>query len=415
MVIGYAAAPPPTDAYARPPLIRLGFFIELPFDARLPLQAAWNTIELTEPPVPGWDDFDVQRYLGFPPVAARGVHPTTTLYFRRRTRSLDPPLRAEQAAFGDEFHDLLGTSRFRRLRLRWIINDRVVQRRHVPKESRTVVLAQRISSPPTIPLTNVWMIGEFEKALKVLNSHLFALGWVSGDTAIGPVQPMELPPIVFGFQVDLRDVLARRGSRRRVRPMPFVFMTPAEHPREADAFDQQTVEQAHEVVEALDQNPPFIPAGEMLYAAQRSFAKGRLAQAVLEAGTSAELLINAAVREVGPLRGDDATRVRNVLDGPFANRVRDHFARLLDFSRDLEDEADELGQWWSAGYLLRNRVSHDGYAPSADEAWRAIEAAHALVGAVGVRLQRNPVTRRRLYLLPSLRSSPDDEPIASDE
>src|SRR5437870_5156332 len=44
MVIGNAVAPSTLDAYARPPLIRLGFFMELPFDARLPVGAAWNTI-----------------------------------------------------------------------------------------------------------------------------------------------------------------------------------------------------------------------------------------------------------------------------------------------------------------------------------------------------------------------------------
>jgi hypothetical protein len=53
-----------------------------------------------------------------------------------------------------------------------------------------------------------------------------------------------------------------------------------------------------------------------------------------------------------------AVKVNNVLDGPFASRVKDHFAYLLNFSPDVSAATDELGTWWRDGYLLRNAVAH---------------------------------------------------------
>src|SRR5437870_4182192 len=130
----------PRDLLSRPPLARVGFFIELPFDARLPAYHASNTIGLTDPPIDGWDDLDLQHYLGFPPIEAEGIHPTPTLYFRRRTYRGDPPLNSELGSFGQEFYDLLGTRQVRRLRNR--LRPRFLKMRHARPETRTVVLGQ---------------------------------------------------------------------------------------------------------------------------------------------------------------------------------------------------------------------------------------------------------------------------------
>jgi hypothetical protein len=79
-----------------------------------------------------------------------------------------------------------------------------------------------------------------------------------------------------------------------------------------------------------------------------------------------------------------------VLDGPFASRVKDHFAPLLGFQRDPVTSSDPLGDWWQQCYLLRNNVVHRGHQPTFVEVDRAFGVAHALHNEVGKRLSSDP-------------------------
>jgi hypothetical protein len=394
----------PSDGTARPPLCRVGFFIELPFDARLPPHHASNTIGLRDPPIEGWDDLDLQRYLGFPPIDAEGVHPTTTLYFRRRTYRRDPPLNPEIGAFGREFYDLLGVRRGRRLWNR--LKPGVLRMRHAFPESRTVVLGQRVNSTPTYPPPNSWMEREFETILDTLNNNLFALSWVSGDTSIGPVLQSELPPILFGFMLDMRELLPRRGRLSRlvrpVRPGTFMFMNPSPRQIEPEVLAPDVIEGAQAVTQAQEHEPPFMPSAEILHAAEQALVGGRFRQAVLEAGTAIELLVNTAIREAGPVRGDRPETVQGALNTAFANRVRDHFARIVGFDQNPDESDDALGEWWRAGYALRNRVAHDGHLPTVEQATEAFVTAQVLSNAVGEAFYGDPVIRERMELFREL-------------
>ena len=98
--------------------------------------------------------------------------------------------------------------------------------------------------------------------------------------------------------------------------------------------------------------------------AYQAFIRGRTRQTVLEAGTAVELLVNTAVREMAPLRGDSREKVERGLDAPFANRVRDHFARVLDFARDPENSTDVGGAGEVDGAAAKPDVTNiAGYYP----------------------------------------------------
>jgi hypothetical protein len=78
--------------------------------------------------------------------------------------------------------------------------------------------------------------------------------------------------------------------------------------------------------------------------------------------------------------------ITNVLDGAFAARVRDHFAKLLGYSGDPRTATDPLGSWWREGYQLRNQVVHLGHRPTPEEAHAALLATDTLLGDVGARI-----------------------------
>jgi hypothetical protein len=134
---------------------------------------------------------------------------------------------------------------------------------------------------------------------------------------------------------------------------------------------------------------PFLPILDFMVSSRAALARGQNAQCVIDATTGIELLVNTVILEVGP-RKDAArysgSRLANILDAGFKNRLLDHYAKLLGVSPDISAEHDEIGRWWNRCYLLRNRVAHNGYRPSDAEAVDAVVTSEQLNHWTGSRL-----------------------------
>jgi hypothetical protein len=100
------------------------------------------------------------------------------------------------------------------------------------------------------------------------------------------------------------------------------------------------------------------------------------------------MLIAAAVRLVAPERGYGEKKLAGVMQAPFAALVKDHFARLLGYSREPERGDDALGVWWREGYKLHHTVVHEGQRPSEPEAEAALGSAMQLQRDFSERLRK---------------------------
>jgi hypothetical protein len=143
-----------------------------------------------------------------------------------------------------------------------------------------------------------------------------------------------------------------------------------------------------------------------MVAARRSLDLGQLRVSVMEAGTGAELLVSSVVREAAAARGDSATRISGRMKAPFKNRFVEHFLPLTGLEGDIADDTTAAGRWWQDSYLLRNRVVHDGYAPSRQEALNCLAAARELMAETGRALQSDPTTKRVGELLVTFEEPP---------
>ena len=100
--------------------------------------------------------------------------------------------------------------------------------------------------------------------------------------------------------------------------------------------------------------------GYLLAAWNLRSARPLYAPAVAVSGTAVEVLVLAALRAAASIKGYDATKLGNVLDGPFASRLKTHFAPFLGTrERAPLSSSDRLGEWWQ-GYSLRNDAVHRG-------------------------------------------------------
>lgn len=143
---------------------------------------------------------------------------------------------------------------------------------------------------------------------------------------------------------------------------------------------------------------PLKNAGDFILSATGLLERGRYSHAVADAGTGVEMLVTASLRLAGPLHGYNASKLTNVLNGPFASRIKDHFAPVFGYDHDPATSADALGTWWTRTYLLRNKVVHRGHRPTENEAFDAVEAAEALHHDLGARL--NADSNLKALLLP---------------
>jgi tetratricopeptide (TPR) repeat protein len=346
----------------RTSLIHLQFYLELPFDVGLS-GGAFNTIEMAHRPLEAWEDFDLQGFLGMPPLPEPAVRPCVLVRFQRVTNAVDSPLANVQRAYGSELESGFPAE----------------AELQAPTKSVTVVKAERIVPGPGGEFDENWIRGQFRVVLSKLNGDLLALGAATGDHRIGPVHELELQPVIPGWEQDLRDL----GDPAKT-PRAFWLLLHAGRYSGATDHDATVINHALGLA-ARGGGGPFFSTMEFLFAARRSLEMGRLTHAVLETGTAVELLVSGVVRAVGLRKQWTAQKLENVLGDTmgFRNRFVDHFARALGVVVDqAASGADPVNNWLRVAYPLRNKIVHSGYQPTNEEAVQALVLASALMDYV---------------------------------
>lgn len=80
----------------RSPLVFLSFYLDLPLDAGISEGHGFNEIEFSKPALEDWAGFDLQAFLGMPPLPEPAVHPCTSLRFDRVTNEVPPDCERHQ-------------------------------------------------------------------------------------------------------------------------------------------------------------------------------------------------------------------------------------------------------------------------------------------------------------------------------
>ena len=294
----------------------------------------------------GWEHFALGAYLGFGPDPLPDDLPSTTLLFATAPgQPVDPFFAVEQAwprifAWQRRLrHGRLGTLRYSRPLLAL---DRL-RRGHALRQPVSVVQAIRLAPRPQ-RYDESWRWEQFDKALEHLNELLAGVMTVSRDLEVTSIGRRDLPPLVFGFGWDL----TAGGDRS-----PVAWQTYLPHDRIAHIGSELSAEEATLAAWiANTRGDPFNASRGYLLAAWSSAQRGRFTHAVAESGTAVEVLVSAALRAAASIKGYDATKLGNVLDGPFASRLKDHFAPCFGYERDPLSSSDRLGEWWQKGYSL---------------------------------------------------------------
>lgn len=326
------------------------YLLELPFDAGIPDNYVLHTKDDPTGAVEaGWQGFQLGGFLGIAPDPPTDQMRSTTLAFRRAVVPAISPLAAIEAAFPAILRrSQLAFPLWRRLWLRSPLHRFRLRLAQGPPQPRTVVAATRIAFPPPSEKEEAaWRGAQVDMSRRVLNEYLAALAGMRTNFAIGPIAAPELPPVVFGYRLRLPAALA--GVREHYEP--FVV---AVHEHLRWATEPLTWEQAETGSRAMASDRPFMRAMSWMREAERSLIQETPLHAIVEACTAIEIAVSDAVRACGPAAGYEPAKFANILEGAFASRVKDQFARLLGFSSEVLTAHDALATWWRDGYLRRN-------------------------------------------------------------
>lgn len=351
------------------PLIFLAFYLDLPLDAGISQGGGFTSVEFGEPALEDWAGFDLQRFLALPSLPEQAVWPCTELYFYRATVEVPHPFanlfRARGLQLPTSFSELQNLPPF--------------------PESRSVVLARRIAPHTSAEFGGEWLREQFAVVLETLSARLLALGVAVDDHTIGPITEAQLPAEVIGFHGDMRNM--QGGEIRGLKPFRLSLH---QHRAGGNDHDDAIIKRAITMADNASEDP-FSPALEFLYAARRTYDSGMRSHAVIEAGTAIELLVHRVVFGVELAKGSPPEQIENLLESTgFQNLVCDHLAKHLGVAvKKPYPGSDPLSRWLRVVYKLRNRVAHEGYKPTAQEAFDAIGLTRELIGFVAVTAEHN--------------------------
>lgn len=387
------------------------FLFELPYDSRLTSGLAIHRKD--DPDADReeeWSDFDLRLWLareGLPGAPLLDMESTgesmcsTTLIFSNGDRPGEDPFDFVRTAWPGVFRQQPQDHPWPR---RLLYYGPVVRlRKHLPgrlgiepkpRRRHSVVKAVRIAPRPP-QVSDEWALEQLRSAHRHLREYLAAAATVHGDPELRPVTLQDLPFMVFGYGSDVPRDHHQSGAVER--------KTYLIHERNIDRPRQPIGQAEADVamwVSAAAENPMF-RVMVFLTSAHQAAYRGEFTHAVVDAGTSVEMLMAAAFRFAAPEHGYSGKKMQNVLATTgFKNLLIDHCAGLFGYAKDLDRSSDALGVWWQTGYELRNRVVHAGEEPTEDETLDAVKAAEALFRDLGNRLMADPKVEPKLPQIP---------------
>jgi hypothetical protein len=190
----------------------------------------------------------------------------------------------------------------------------------------------------------------FLRALSSLNAWLISLGVVL-DNRLRPITMGDLPDVV-----PVMPTVVECGALRHAASTALVLRSQASWVR---TYNADELDQARRMLDVVTSGVGLASFYELVQRAGSARQAHRDREAVIDYTTAGELFITAMVQAIGERTGMDRKKLRNVLDGPFRDRVM-YLCRLLGTPEDPTDAESVVFQWWTHCYRQRNPIVHRG-------------------------------------------------------
>jgi len=124
---------------------------------------------------------------------------------------------------------------------------------------------------------------------------------------------------------------------------------------------------------------PFMFASELIVNSRRYLNEGFYQEAVIYAQLSVEMTLRRLYEQL-LIEGEGKTQaeVEATREDPFISIVKGAFMPRIGGNWNINDTKHQIGRWYKNTYLIRNKVIHEGYFPTFEEADEAVYAATEL-------------------------------------
>jgi hypothetical protein len=137
---------------------------------------------------------------------------------------------------------------------------------------------------------------------------------------------------------------------------------------------------------------PFFLFLELMHRCQAAGLTHRHAEAMTTLGTAIEVLLSTVIREAAAELNESAAQTEAALRAGYRQKLEHHLPRYCSLVVDLDDATNAAGGWWQGGYRLRNKIVHEGYRPTTEEAVAAWQGAGEFVTGIREGFRSRPET-----------------------
>jgi hypothetical protein len=232
--------------------------------------------------------------------------------------------------------------------------------------------------------TDDWLTKRFEHAVLMLDQILVTIGFMANLPNAGPLRRTELSTHI---PVIVDDTVGSESDGREV------LLTELEL-HSFDDWQAYTVGRPGLIEQAVGHSDffsgPTAPFRLYIAFTQRALkdcSDGLLEQGVISASLAIEVFAAELLRVFWKQEGEDDATITRKLGAGFQNLLKQHLKPRL---TQIGVDPRMIDYWLEDCYALRNRVAHEGFAPTNEAAVTAYQATKGLGAMIGEALRRDP-------------------------
>lgn len=235
--------------------------------------------------------------------------------------------------------------------------------------SRVEIIDIQLSALPS-DISEELLTVSFGKCLEFLNKTIDSLSLVHKIENIRNVSEHDLSPVIIAFIFKSIKIDEKRmHTKIFIQPYSANFL---------ETIPSLNSNQMNELVGFIN-NQNSLDFSKMVRYHRKAIYDinhGLFQEGIIKLQTFVEMFVSKICKEMLIIHNKNTQYISNIIDGPYKNRLVDHFGKYLSNATnpmlfDIDDPQSAAFDYWNHVYKMRNSIVHKGYSPTMSDSAEA--------------------------------------------
>lgn len=238
--------------------------------------------------------------------------------------------------------------------------------------SRVEIIDIQLAALPS-NISEELLTKSFDKCLEFLNKTIDSLSLVHKMQNIRNVSEHDLSPVIIAF-IFKSTKIDEKKMYTKIFIQPYSVNC-------LDTIPSLNSNQMNDLVTFIDKQSSLDFSKMVRYHRKAIYDinHGLFQEGIIKLQTFVEMFVSKICKEMLIIHNNDTQYITNIIDGPYKNRLVDHFGRYLSTATtpmlfDIEDSQSTAFDYWNDVYKMRNSIVHKGYAPTISDSTKAADS-----------------------------------------